>query len=491
VSTRLRSTASLVVVLALVAGGGVLGVLTTRAATARAVEVRQTDRQALRSVVSQLMYGYFGTALTTLVERAETAGFTLRAGDAHDRAELRKASDGSPFFGAGLVVTDLTGNVVNAYLPQGVVPPVTDDGYRPMIRSLMQGQPGLSSVLTTADLHRVMALAVPVRRDGTPVGLLVGYIRMDRTGPSKQFLAGVPLGPRAHLYAVDSQGTIGASTRDEEVGEAAPTRRALELAAGGGNGLVTEDRAGTEHVSAYGQLGLGGWVVVIDEPASDFLGPIMSGGTQVQLSLIVVLLIAAAVVSVLHHRRQLAVQQLADQALRDPLTGLPNRILFSSRLDASLTPGSMPPGGVALLFCDLDGFKQVNDGYGHAAGDELLMAVGERLRSCVRETDLVARMGGDEFTVLLDGGADTAEQTRQRAQEVALRVTERLAQPVDVGLGRPPVRVGVSIGVCVLDPEQLAATGGEVPDILRLADDAMYRAKARRSGPELATLSGA
>jgi GGDEF domain-containing protein len=100
-------------------------------------------------------------------------------------------------------------------------------------------------------------------------------------------------------------------------------------------------------------------------------------------------------------------------------------------------------------------------------------------------------MGGDEFTVLLDGGADTAEQTRQRAQEVALRVTERLAQPVDVGLGRPPVRVGVSIGVCVLDPEQLAATGGEVPDILRLADDAMYRAKARRSGPELAILSGA
>ena len=106
-----------------------------------------------------------------------------------------------------------------------------------------------------------------------------------------------------------------------------------------------------------------------------------------QIALIVLLVIAAALVSVLHHRRQMALQQLADQALRDPLTGLPNRILFQSRLDASLTPGSMPPGGVALLFCDLDGFKQVNDGYGHAAGDELLIAVGERLRSCVRETD--------------------------------------------------------------------------------------------------------
>jgi GGDEF domain-containing protein len=98
-------------------------------------------------------------------------------------------------------------------------------------------------------------------------------------------------------------------------------------------------------------------------------------------------------------------------------------------------------------------------------------------------------MGGDEFTVLLDGGADTAAQTAERAQEVARRITERLAQPVDVGLGRPPVRVGVSIGVCVLDPAGLAAAGaGEVPDILRIADDAMYRAKARKTGPELTTI---
>jgi diguanylate cyclase (GGDEF)-like protein len=490
ISARLRSTASLVVVLALVAGGGVLGVLTARAATARALEVHRADRDAFRSVVAKLMYGYFGTGLATLAERAGTGGFTLREGDPGDRAKLRQTVDGSLFFGAGAVLTDLTGGVRTAYLPHGAVPPVSDPGYQPMVRSLMEGKPGMSSVLPMADGRKLLALAVPVRRAGAPVGLLVGYVRLDLTGPSKQFLAGLPLGGGVHLYAVDSRGTIGASTRDADIGGRAPTVKGLQLAAQGGAGLASEERGGVPYVTAYSQIGFGDWAVVIDEPTSAFLGPIESGGTQVQIMLVVALLIAAALVAVLHHRRQLAVQALADQALRDPLTSLPNRILFQTRLDASLTPGSMPPGGIALLFCDLDGFKQVNDGYGHAAGDELLIAVGERLRSCVRETDLVARMGGDEFTVLLDGGADTPGQTLHRAQEVARRVTERLAEPVDVGLGRPPVRVGVSIGVCVLDPAQLRAAGAdEAPDILRLADDAMYRAKASKSGPQLATIT--
>jgi diguanylate cyclase (GGDEF)-like protein len=488
ISARVRSTLSLVVVLALVASGGVLGVLTARAATARAVEVHRADRDALRAVLGKMMYGYFGTGLATLAERADTAEFSMEPGDTRDRAKLRQTVDASLFFGAGAVLTDLTGGVRTAYLPHGVVPPVSDAGYAPMIGALQQGRPGMSSVLPMPDGRKLIALAVPVRRQGVPVGLLVGYIRMDQTGPSKQFLQGVTIGRDAHLYAVDTKGTIGASTRDADVGRTAPVVRALQLAAAGGSGLVTEQRDGVEHVTAYSPIGFGDWSVVIDEPASSFLGPIESGGTQVQIMLIVVLLIAAAVVAVLHHRRQLAVQQLADQALRDPLTGLPNRILFQSRLDASLTPASMPSGGVGLLFCDLDGFKQVNDGYGHAAGDELLIAVGERLRASVRDTDLVARMGGDEFTVLLDGGADTVEETRRRAQEVALRITERLAEPVDVGLGRPPARVGVSIGVCVLDPATLSTGGQEVPDILRLADDAMYRAKSHKRGPEVAVL---
>ena len=138
--------------------------------------------------------------------------------------------------------------------------------------------------------------------------------------------------------------------------------------------------------------------MVVDEPSADFLGPDPRGGDQVQIR------------SSCSWSSPPPSSRCSTTAARSPCSswrpgvarpadGLPNRILFRSRLDASLTPGSMPAGGVALLFCDLDGFKQVNDGYGHAAGDELLVAVGERLRSCVRETDLVARIGGDEFTV--------------------------------------------------------------------------------------------
>ena len=486
-SGRWRSTLLLALVLALIAGGGLVGVLTARAATAKAVEVHRADRVAFRAVVGKLVYGYFATAFAALDERAGSAGFSLQPGDRGDVVRLRQTVDNSLFFGEGAVLTDLGGHVVTSYLRHGPVPPITDPGYVSMIRELTQGRPGMSAILPASGDRKLLALAVPVQRDGANAGLLVGFIRMDGTGPTKQFLEGLPLGRDVHLYTVDPRGVIGGSTEEEDIGRPAPPAHAAALAVQGDAGLITDTRDGTAYVDAFAPIGLGGWSVLIDEPSNDFLGPIEARGTEVQVSLIVLLVLAAAVVSVLHHRRQLALQQLADQALRDPLTGLPNRILFRSRLDASLTPSSMPPGGVALLFCDLDGFKQVNDGYGHAAGDELLVHVGERLRGCVRDADLVARIGGDEFTVLLDGGADTPEQTEQRADEVARRVVERLAAPIDVGLGRPPVRIGVSIGVCVLGPDEVARGGG-VPDVLKLADDAMYRAKSRRQGPERAVI---
>src|SRR4051812_20327933 len=175
-----------------------------------------------------------------------------------------RTPDRSLFFGAGAVLTDLTGAVRSAYLPSGAVPPVSDAGYGPMVRARMQGKPGLSSVLTMADGRKLVALAVPVRRAGVPAGLLVGYIRMDRTGPSRQFLAGLPLGADVHLYAVDSQGAIGASTRDGDIGRPSPTVKALQLAGEGGAGLVSAQRGGVPFVTAYSQIGFGDWAVVID-----------------------------------------------------------------------------------------------------------------------------------------------------------------------------------------------------------------------------------
>jgi len=474
-------------VLTLVAGAGLVGVLTARAATAKAVDVHRADRQDFRESVGKLMYGYFGTAFAALQEHTG-AGYSLRPKDPADIVRLHQLVDNSLFFREGAVLTDLSGNVLSEVLYRNQpVPPISDPGYAPMVRELMAGRPGMSGVLSASGDRKLLALALPVKQGDVNAGLLLGFIRMDKTGPTKQFLEKLRLGPNVHLYSVDTRGVISGSTLDADIGRPAPTKRAVALANAGNAGLVTDTRNGTDYVDAFAPIGICGLSVVIDEPSSDFLGPIQTGGTQVQVSLIVLLVLAAAVVSVLHHRRQLALQQLADQALHDPLTGLPNRILFRSRLDASLTPSSMPPGGVALLFCDLDGFKQVNDGYGHAAGDDLLVAVGARLRGCVRDSDLVARIGGDEFTVLLDGGADTPEQTARRADEVARRVVDCLGAPIDVGLGRPPLRIGVSIGVCVLGPSDVDRGG--VPDVLKLADDAMYRAKSRRQGPERAVVT--
>jgi diguanylate cyclase (GGDEF)-like protein/PAS domain S-box-containing protein len=164
-------------------------------------------------------------------------------------------------------------------------------------------------------------------------------------------------------------------------------------------------------------------------------------------------------------RKQLQ-ERLAHQAYHDGLTGLANRSLFQQQLSAAL--GDAAKGEVAVLFCDLDGFKAVNDSQGHDVGDLLLRLVAERLRHAVRAGDIVARFGGDEFAVLVQ---DT--HPRMAAREVADRVAESLQSPFR--LGDREVRVGVSIGIALAEIDESSADV-----LLRNADLAMYRAKADR-----------
>jgi diguanylate cyclase (GGDEF)-like protein len=154
------------------------------------------------------------------------------------------------------------------------------------------------------------------------------------------------------------------------------------------------------------------------------------------------------------------------QSLHDALTRLPNRVLLGQELDRALQrPGST--GRVALLFCDLDRFKQVNDALGHAAGDELLRQAARRLRAAVRPGDLVARLSGDEFAILLDDLPST-----RTADDVAAQVVASLAAPFRVdGLD---LRVTTSVGVAVHRGED-----GAAGTLLRAADGAMYAAKQR------------
>jgi diguanylate cyclase (GGDEF)-like protein len=159
--------------------------------------------------------------------------------------------------------------------------------------------------------------------------------------------------------------------------------------------------------------------------------------------------------------------QLEHQAQHDLLTGLPNRGVCQERLGASLV--GRHTVGVAVMFVDLDRFKAVNDDLGHDAGDELLRRVAERITSVVRPSDTVARVGGDEFIVLLDQVTDRAE-----IDAIAARMVAAVGEPVEVN-GRL-ARVGASVGV------SLGAVGDRSDDVLRAADAAMYQAKRAGGG---------
>jgi diguanylate cyclase (GGDEF)-like protein/PAS domain S-box-containing protein len=152
-------------------------------------------------------------------------------------------------------------------------------------------------------------------------------------------------------------------------------------------------------------------------------------------------------------------------ANHDPLTGLPNRRLFFARTHGALARARRIGQPLALLFIDLDGFKPVNDRLGHDAGDQVLRVTAERLTGCLRASDLVARIGGDEFTVLLEGAGSVADVER---------IADKLIHAVsaEITLGRQTLSVGASIGIALFPQD-----ADDAQDLLKAADDALYRAK--------------
>jgi diguanylate cyclase (GGDEF)-like protein/PAS domain S-box-containing protein len=166
--------------------------------------------------------------------------------------------------------------------------------------------------------------------------------------------------------------------------------------------------------------------------------------------------------------RKQAEEQLRRSAFHDPLTGLPNRLMFMQRLAKIVDEAKHDPQAhFSLLFLDLDRFKVINDSLGHLIGDQLLITIARRLESCLQKTDLVARLGGDEFTILLQGIDDL-----ENAKRVADRIHRALAEPFD--LGGNEVFTSVSIGIAMSHNMELTTA----EDVLRGADIAMYRAKA-------------
>jgi diguanylate cyclase (GGDEF)-like protein len=164
--------------------------------------------------------------------------------------------------------------------------------------------------------------------------------------------------------------------------------------------------------------------------------------------------------------RKAVEQAVRHLALHDPTTGVPNRRLLIDRLEHALKRASRQQSIVAVLFCDLDRFKHVNDTYGHRTGDTVLQAAALRLQSALRHYDTIARVGGDEFVILLESLADPSYATR-----LAERLRTAIAQPI--ALANDAVEITASIGIAIASHPDTADS------LLRRADDAMYLAKTR------------
>ncbi len=168
-------------------------------------------------------------------------------------------------------------------------------------------------------------------------------------------------------------------------------------------------------------------------------------------------------------------ESLAYAAIHDPLTGLPNRELFMDRLDLALRRATRGRHEVAVIFLDLDRFKLINDSLGHEVGDQVLIAVADRLSTAMRDTDTIARFGGDEFTVLCEAVSD-----EDSCMELAQRLVDAMVQPLALQSGE--VFVTLSVGIA------LSSAGTSGAEMLRNADVAMYRAKER--GPSRSRSTG-
>jgi len=158
-------------------------------------------------------------------------------------------------------------------------------------------------------------------------------------------------------------------------------------------------------------------------------------------------------------------QQLIHRALHDPLTNLPNRILFENRFQLVQSRRQEGHSLIAVLFIDIDEFKLVNDTYGHTTGDQVLVKLGERLQEVVRESDTVARMGGDEFLIILDNISNKSNVSR-----VAEKLVECITHPFQVG--EHLIRITASIGINIAEKSNLSDV-----DLVKTSDTAMYQVK--------------
>lgn len=464
-----RRFTPLLVSSALVISLGALGFQISDAATRRAESLHREDRRALQESLSGLGKQYIRFALKEELDFADAGPWSLTPGNPADQERLRSFIQHSPLFNYGAALVDLDQHPLNAYAASpGGLPPATDPGYRPLVTALLAQQPGLSSVMHVGGVP-VVAFGLPVMTEGSARAVLLAYWRTDKS-PLQTYNEQLHFGRTGRGYVLDGEGNVVAGSDPATVGRrlaAGPDRAGL---AEGRTGFVNFRRGGVDMVASFGSYGLGGWGDATEQSASEFFGPIRSGGRRVKLALLGLLTAAAIGLAALNHKRLAALDRISHQAFHDPLTDLPNRVLFCQRLTAALARADRQGHRVAVMLLDLDRFKTVNDSLGHDHGDRLLRIVATPLRAVLRTEDTLARLGGDEFTVLLEDVADESEAT-----EVAERLLSTCREPFFIDGNE--VSVGLSAGIALSE-----AGRDQVDELMRDADLAMYRAKDAGKG---------
>ncbi|HZU46661.1 MAG TPA: GGDEF domain-containing protein, partial [Mycobacterium sp.] len=326
----------------------------------------------------------------------------------------------------------------------------------------------------TAAGRYVVAFAVPIRRFGLITAVLLTFADV-RSWPLQGYDAALHIGLGSTSLVVDRTGRVTAASQPRLLGQ---RPRGIPAAAmSGGTGMTSNRVNGADALISYGPAGHG-WTALTMQPVAAFSGAIDHSRDVAVLALAALLSAAVICLVVFHHKRQRVFARLAEQRLYDPLTGLGQRALLQARLDAALARRRRHGRPLALLYCDLDGFKGINDRYGHNAGDNLLVATARRIVSVLRDTDMAVRLGGDEFAVVLE------ETSPSEAAAIARRIRDAVATPLTVN------------GICVTP--QLSIGGGiivdgdaQADDLLHEADLAMYESKRGDGQPRVVVTHGA
>lgn len=456
---------------------------------------------------------------------AETLPVELLQDEGKLKDRLSSRYDVYPVLNGGIFVTDLDGRVMADFPEQqgrkGMVYADRDYFQGALAGKFTVGKPVIGRALN----EPALPMAAPVRDEhGQVKAVLVGVSKIYATGFLDVIQHGrigdqggyLLLSPAEQIYVAAGKPELTLTTI-AKTGAGSLYEKAM--AGHLENGLAV-NAEGVEELLAFATVSSTGWLVVARLPSSEALALIVNLKNHILrsslLALIVILLMMyfSLVVFFRPLRRSAELannmsngdlpmqalpvvhddevglltkafnrlmqklldsqSELAGMVRRDALTGLPNRLYLTEKIQEALARAKRKEGRVALLYLDLDGFKPVNDGFGHEAGDQALVDIANRLSAIVRQVDTLARVGGDEFVVLISGLSDDLDIAEAAVITISNKYIAALQEVLTVK--GQPVQIGVSIGIALGDGDST------VESLMSAADNAMYAAKKAGRG---------